>query len=146
MRTPPGDCFWCSEMAICDVKTESNGRCSETRFVLVWCMLFFINPHRLCFSPRRAGVHPWLFFFLLFWIITITKLSSVEYDMHNNYHKLGINVRTEFIPSICLLILSICHLKCTCTTFMCNVGLKIVNILRISFLISGFLNYAEYFK
>ena len=42
MRTPPGDCFWTCVTAICDVKTERNDRCSETRFVL-WCMLFFIN-------------------------------------------------------------------------------------------------------
>ena len=40
-------------MAICDVKTESNGCCSETRFVLVWCMLFFINPVR---PPRTFQV------------------------------------------------------------------------------------------
>ena len=32
--------------AICYVKTGSNDRCSETRFVLVWCMLFFINRFR----------------------------------------------------------------------------------------------------
>ena len=145
MRTPPGDCFWCSEMAICDVKTESNGRCSETRFVLVGACYFSLILIVSAFHHAARACIPDCFF-LLFWIITITKLSSMEYDLHNNYHKLGINVRTEFIPSICLLILSICHLKCTCTTFMCNVGLKIVNILRISVLISGFLNYAEYFK
>ena len=29
--------------AVCYVKTESNDRCSETRFLLVWCMLFFIK-------------------------------------------------------------------------------------------------------
>ena len=52
----------------------------------------------------------------------------------------------EPIPNIYLLILIICHLKCTYTTFMCNVSLKIVNTLRISVLISGFLNYTEYLK
>ena len=52
----------------------------------------------------------------------------------------------EPIPNIGLLILIICHLKCTYTTFMCNVSLKIVNTLRISVLISGFLNYTEYLK
>ena len=36
LRTPP-------RATACDVKIESNDRCSETRFVLVWCMLFFIN-------------------------------------------------------------------------------------------------------
>ena len=50
----------------------------------------------------------------------------------------------EPLPNIRLLILIICHLKCTYTTFVCNVSLKIVNTLRISVLISGFVNYAEH--
>ena len=29
--------------AVCYVKTERNDRLDEARFVLVWCMLFFIN-------------------------------------------------------------------------------------------------------
>ena len=44
-------------------------------------------------------------------------------------------MRTELIPSICLLIISICHLKYTYTTFMCTVGSKVLNILGISLLI-----------
>ena len=38
--------------AVCYVKTESNDRCSETRFVLVWCMLFFIN--QACIATTGA--------------------------------------------------------------------------------------------
>ena len=43
LRTPLGDCFWTWVTAICDVKNRKQRSCSETRFVLVWCVLFFIN-------------------------------------------------------------------------------------------------------
>ena len=50
---------------ICDVKTESNDRCRETRFVLVWCMLFLINLLNMpecgwiMYGPRQVSEYAW---------------------------------------------------------------------------------------
>ena len=43
-------------------------------------------------------------------------------------NKIGISMRFELIPSTCLLILSISHLKRAFTSFICTFGLKIVNL------------------
>ena len=48
-------CFFVA--AVCDVKTESNNRCSKTRFVLVWFTLFFITPGLHFFKFQWPELH-----------------------------------------------------------------------------------------
>ena len=49
LRTPRSDCFWiCVIEPFVILKTESNDRYREARFVLFWSMLFFINRFLRC--------------------------------------------------------------------------------------------------
>ena len=76
--------------AVCYVKTKSNDRCSETRFVLFWCMLFFSNPlqHASCVLSLRFVFPVWKWgarmsqksgkLIRKFWKFTVSSISRFD--------------------------------------------------------------------
>ena len=87
--------------AVCYVKIKSNDRCSEARFLLVWCMLFFISPlqHASCVLSLRFVFPLWKWgarmsqksskLIQKFWKFTVSSISRCgnNKEVWNKYWK-----------------------------------------------------------